>query len=104
MENLRWLPTLFLIWTDFGGHVNRFATLVDLKNNQFEVLMEKINVVVFLSKGWKVLRDFYGITLGARIISVFVRPGQFAINVKDQFGKTIKCPIFYVYETLIMLT
>ena len=50
------------------------------------------------------MRDFYGITLGAWIILVFVGPGQFAINVKDQFGKTIKCPNFYVYETLIMLT
>lgn len=56
--------------------------------------MEKINGVVFLSKGWKVLRDFYGITLGAWITLVFVGPGQFPINVKDQFGKTIKCPIF----------
>nr|ABD33280.1 hypothetical protein MtrDRAFT_AC158501g17v2 [Medicago truncatula] len=53
----RWLPTLFLIWTDFGGQVNRFATLVDPKNNQFDVLVEKINGVVLLSKGWKVLRD-----------------------------------------------
>jgi len=42
---------LFLIWTDFGGQVNRFATLVDPKNNQFEVLVEKINRVVFFLKG-----------------------------------------------------
>ena len=49
---------------DFGDQVQRFTTLIDTKSNQFEVLVERMNEFVFFSKGWKALRDFYGISLG----------------------------------------
>jgi tRNA(Glu) U13 pseudouridine synthase TruD len=29
--------------SDFGNQINRYANLVDLKGNQFEVLIERIN-------------------------------------------------------------
>ena len=36
---------------DFGDQVQRFATLIDAKSNQLEVLVERINGSVFFSKG-----------------------------------------------------
>jgi hypothetical protein len=57
------LPNMFA--NDFGDKVQRFATLIDAKSNQFEVLVERIYGSVFFSKGWKSLRDFYGISLDA---------------------------------------
>jgi len=54
------LPNMFK--NDFGDQVQRFATLIDAKSNQFEVLVERINGSAFFSKGWKSLRDFYGIS------------------------------------------
>jgi len=50
--------------------------------------------VLFFSKGWKALRDLYGIRLGAWINLVYVGLGQFALGLKDRFGKNIKCPVF----------
>ena len=34
-------PSLFA--NDFGDQVTRFATLIDPKNNKFDVLVERIN-------------------------------------------------------------
>jgi hypothetical protein len=45
------LPNMFT--NDFGKQVQRFATLIDAKSNQFEVLVEGIDGSVFFSKGWK---------------------------------------------------
>jgi len=53
------LPNMFAV--DFGDKINRFVTLIDSKNNQLEVFVERVNGSVFLSKGWKALRYFYGI-------------------------------------------
>jgi hypothetical protein len=86
------LPGLFV--ADFVDQVTRFANLVDTKNNQIEVVVERINGAVFFSKGWKAIGDFYGIGLGAWITLVFIGQGQFAMVLKDRFGKTIKPPIF----------
>jgi len=86
------LPNLFGV--DFGDQITRFATLTDQKNNKFDVLVERINGNIFFSKGWKALRDFYGLRLGAWISLVFVGGGQFAMVLKDRFGKVIKAPVF----------
>jgi len=32
--------------------------------------------------------------LGAWVTLVFVGAGQFAMVVKDRFGKTVRCPVF----------
>jgi len=56
------LPNMFT--NDFGDQVQRFTTLIDAKSNQFEVLVERNDGSMLFSKGWKSLRDFYGISLG----------------------------------------
>ena len=86
------LPPMFA--NEFGDKINRFVNLIGPKKDKFELLVERINGLVFLSKGWKALHDFYGLGLGAWVTFVFVGPGQFAIVVKDRFGKTVTCPIF----------
>jgi len=86
------LPNMFT--NDFGDQVQRFATLIDAKSNQFDVLVEKMNEYVFFSKGWKALHDFYGISLGAWVSLTFVGQCQFVIVLKDRFGKVIKPLVF----------
>ncbi|KEH37203.1 hypothetical protein MTR_2g435890 [Medicago truncatula] len=53
------LPNMF--GGDFGDQIGRYAILTDPKSNKFE--------------GWKTIRDFYGIDLGAWITLVFVGDG-----------------------------
>jgi len=43
------LPNMFA--ADFGDQITRFAALVDTKNNQFVVLVERINGAVFFYLG-----------------------------------------------------
>ena len=60
------LPNMFT--NDFGDQVQRFATLIDAKSNQFEVLAERIDGSVDQMK--------------------------FVIKLKDRFGKVIKSLVF----------
>ncbi|AES98289.1 transmembrane protein, putative [Medicago truncatula] len=83
-EGVVMLPNMFM--NDFGDQVQRFATLIDAKRNQFEVLVERIDGSVFFSKGWKSLRDFYGINLGAWVSLIFVDQMKFVIKLKDRFA------------------
>jgi hypothetical protein len=41
-------------------------TLIDPNENQFEVLVEKINGNIYLTHGWFALHDFYNIQQGRR--------------------------------------
>ncbi|WJX63408.1 Calcium-dependent protein kinase [Trifolium repens] len=43
------LPKLFP--DDFGDEIGRLATLVDLKGNQFDVLVDKVNDNIYLTRG-----------------------------------------------------
>ncbi len=79
---------------DFGDQIGRYAILTDPKSNKFEVLVNKVNISFFLTKGWKAIRDFYGIGLGAWITLVFVGDGQFDIRLTDRFHKSITFPVF----------
>jgi len=83
---------------DFGDQINWIVTLIDPKNNKFEVLVDKINGPFFLTKGWKVLRDLYGIRLGASVTLVFVAPTHFGIVLKDRFGKNFRKNFCCSYE------
>jgi hypothetical protein len=47
-----------------------------------------------LTKGWRALREFYNVSLGAWVTVVFVGNGKFKIRMKDRFGKTIRYPTF----------
>jgi len=79
---------------DFGNRIGRFATLTDPKANQFEVLVDSINGDFFLTKGWKIIREFYGIGLGACVTLIFVGVGRFDMLLIDRFHKTINYPVF----------
>lgn len=51
------LPNMFA--KDFGDQITRFATLIDPKNNKFEVLVERVNGhVFFLPKDGKLCVTF----------------------------------------------
>jgi hypothetical protein len=78
----------------FGEKIDRYAMLVDSKNNEFEVMVERNNGAIFLTKGWHAMRDFYGIVPGAWVTIVFVGNGKFAITLKDRFGRTMPSPKF----------
>jgi len=79
---------------DFGDQLYQYVTLVDPNHNEFEVLVERYNGGMYLTKGWSALRDFYNICFGAWVTMVFVRPGKFGINLKDRFGKLKRYPKF----------
>ena len=51
-------------------------------------------VAFFLTKGWKAIRDFYGISLGAWVTLIFVGVGRFDMKLTDRFHKTINYPVF----------
>jgi len=79
---------------DFRDQIGRYATLTDPKSNKFEVLVDRVNKAFFLTKGWKAIRDFYGIGLGAWLTLVFVGNRQFDILLTDRFHKSIVCLVF----------
>jgi hypothetical protein len=86
------LPRMF--GGDFGDQIGRFVTLTDPKGNKFEVLVDAINGNFFLTKGWKAIRIFYGLGLGAWVTLIFVDAGRFDMKLTDRFHNTIKYPIF----------
>jgi len=86
------LPNMFV--HDFGDQIDFIATLVDSRNNQFEVYVEKHTNGIYLTRGWRALRDFYKLTLGAWVTMVFVGNNRFEISLKDRVWKKIQCPMF----------
>ena len=51
--------------SDFRYNVHHYATHIYPNENQFEVLVEKINSNTYFTHGWSALRDFYNIQYGA---------------------------------------
>lgn len=92
MQGVVQLPTMF--GHDFGDQIGRFATLVDDNNNQFEVLVERNNTGLYLTRGWHALRDFYKIGLGAWVYLFFVGEGRFEITIQNRFRKKVRTPNF----------
>jgi len=86
------LPSMFR--REFGTEVDRYATLVDRNQNEFEVLVERDNHGIYLTKGWLALRDFYKVSLGAWVTLVFRGNGRFDIRLRDRFGRKMRCPSF----------
>jgi len=86
------LPMMFA--HDFGDQIGQYASMVDPKNNQFEVLVERNNLGIYLTRGWGALCDFYNILLGAWVTIVFLGDGRFNIRVRNRFGKKRRCPTF----------
>jgi hypothetical protein len=86
------LPMMFS--HDFRDQIQQYATLVDPKNNHFEILAERNNQGIYLTKSWHALRDFYKLQLGAWITIVWMGNGRFDIRVKNKFGKRVWYPTF----------
>jgi len=81
LQGVVMLPSMFA--HNFGDSIDRYATLVDTNHNEFEVLVQRNNHGIYLTKGWTALRDFYNISIGL---------GKFGINIKDRFGKLLRLP------------
>jgi hypothetical protein len=86
------LPNMFM--HDFGDQIDFIATLVDSEHNQFEVYVEKHTSGIYLTRGWRALRDFYKLSLGAWVTMVFVGNGRFEISLEDRVRGKIRAPIF----------
>ena len=86
------LPKTFV--ADFGSQLGDFATFIDPNNNQFDVMVERICGVVFLTTGFNAIRDFYNVRLGGTIVMVFTGNGQFGINILDRAGRVVNPPFF----------
>jgi len=86
------LPSMF--GHDFGEQIGRYAKLVDSNYNEFEVLVERNNGLIYLTTGWHALKDFYGVSLGSWVTMVFVGASKFGIHLKDRFGRMISTPKF----------
>ena len=86
------LPKAFV--DAFGSQLGDFATFIDPNNNQFDVMVERICGVVFLTTGFNAIRDFYNVRLGGTIVMVFTGNGQFGINILDRAGRVVNPPFF----------
>lgn len=86
------LPMMFA--HDFGDQLGQYATMVDSKNNVFEILVERNNQGIYLTRGWGALSDFYNFKLGSWVTIVFVGDGRFNIRVRNRGGRKIRCPEF----------
>lgn len=102
------LPMMFV--HDFGDQIGQYVTMVDPRNNKFEVMVERNNIGIYLTRGWGALCDFYRLKLGAWISIVFVGNGRFNIKVRNRLGKKICVPLFsppmefYVYRNVVPIT
>jgi hypothetical protein len=67
---------------------------VDPNHNEFEILVQRNNYGIFLTKGCRALRDFYNIKLDSWVTLVFVGLGKFNIRIKDRWGTKVRCPSF----------
>lgn len=79
---------------DFGDQIGRYATLIDGNNNKFEVLVERNNTGIYLTRGWLALRDFYKISLGCWVSMFFVGESKFEITLEDRFRRRMANPRF----------
>ncbi|GAU42994.1 hypothetical protein TSUD_188680 [Trifolium subterraneum] len=77
------LPKMF--YDDFDDVVTRVATLVDTNENQFEVLVDKVNDSMYFTRGFAALRDFYDLRISGWLLLMHVGEGQFGLIVVDQF-------------------
>jgi hypothetical protein len=94
------LPRVFS--DDFGDEIGRLAILVDLEGNQFEVLVDKVNDSVYLTRGWAALQDFYNIRIGAWVQLVYIGAGHFGLILHDRFHDPIDPPAFVPSVCLVI--
>jgi len=86
------LPRMF--GHDFGDQIGRYTSLANSNYNEFEVLVERNNGSIYLTKGRHTLKDLYGVCFGSWVTMVFVGMGKFVIHLKDRFRRKISIPRF----------
>ncbi|WJX28733.1 DNA helicase [Trifolium repens] len=86
------LPRMFV--DDFGHQVSRFVHLIDSKQNQFEVLVEKVHGDIYFTRGWTAIRNFYDIRIGAWLMLMFIGGANFGLIVEDRLHALVAPPIF----------
>ena len=74
---------------DFGDQIHQYITLIDPNNNRFEVLVERNNQGIYLTKGWHAIRDFYKVQFGSWITIIFKGDSSFDVRIKNRFLNTI---------------
>jgi hypothetical protein len=79
---------------DFGHQVSRFVHLIDSKQNQFEVLVEKVHGDIYFTRGWTAIRNFYDIRIGAWLMLMFIGGANFGLIVEDRLHALVAPPIF----------
>jgi hypothetical protein len=84
------------------GPITPLAILVDLEGNQFEVLVDKVNDSIYLTRGWAALQDFYNIRIGAWVQLVYIGAGHFGLILRDRFHDPIDPPAFVPPVNLVI--
>jgi hypothetical protein len=79
---------------DFGDEIPRFAYLIDSKQNQFEVLVDKLHGDIYFTRGWTAIRNFYDIRIGAWLLLMYTGGANFGLIVEDRLHALIAPPIF----------
>ncbi|GAU47041.1 hypothetical protein TSUD_239990 [Trifolium subterraneum] len=85
------LPQMFS--SDFGDEIYRFVTLIDSRQNQFKIMVEKVNNNVYFTRGWASIRDFYNIRIGAWLSLMYTGLGQFGLSLHTRFQQLITPPV-----------
>ncbi|XP_045791434.1 uncharacterized protein LOC123886139 [Trifolium pratense] len=86
------LPRMFA--EDFGEELCRVATLVDARDNQMEVLVDKIDEDVYFTRGWASVKNFYNIRTGAWVVLIYSGFGHFGITIHDRLQYPVLVPTF----------
>jgi hypothetical protein len=68
--------------------------LIDSKQNQFEVLVEKVHGDIYFTRGWTAIRNFYDIRIGAWLMLMYTGGPNFGLIVEDRLHALITPPVF----------
>ncbi|WJX65470.1 linoleate 13S-lipoxygenase [Trifolium repens] len=86
------LPRMFV--DDFGHQIPRYVYLIDAKQNQFEILVDKLHGDIYFTRGWTAIRNFYDIRIGAWLLLMYTGGANFGLIVEDRLHSLITPPTF----------
>jgi len=66
--------------SDFGDEIDKYVVLTDKNNNEFKIRVERIDEIIFMTKGLSALRDFYDISLSSWFTLIFMGLCRFQIK------------------------
>jgi hypothetical protein len=79
---------------DFGHQIPRYVYLIDSKQNQFEILVDKLHGDIYFTRGWTAIRNFYDIRIGAWLLLMYTGGANFGLIVEDRLHSLITPPTF----------